>query len=255
MKKIEELAQLFAEYKIYPKSCYNNYSPVRAFQGMFPENYYSKDLETFLSYQNYRPAQKGVDLPWWGKEFFTAKAGFRILIVSQDSLAKEAGSIVLWGHLMPVINSEVEYKKYSEQLNTRKLFYFCSWSKIKSQLVEWGINFNFLYITDASKVYKEGAWKDRVNREKSKKLLEAEIEFCEPGLIILLGRIPLCLLDKTKIYGEVVESRKNIFIKGVKSVVSPFFIGNGPLGNRYGLGFKKRLEIASDLIKKLLKKK
>jgi len=64
MKKISELAQLFAKYKIYPQSCYNDCSPVRIFQGMFLENHYSKDLETFLYYQNYKPTQRGADLPW-----------------------------------------------------------------------------------------------------------------------------------------------------------------------------------------------
>ncbi|XOB40920.1 MAG: hypothetical protein ACKKMW_02525 [Candidatus Nealsonbacteria bacterium] len=86
MKKISELAQLFAKYKIYPKSCYNDCSPVKVFQRMFPKNHYSKDLEIFLSYQDYKPTQRGVDLLWWGKKFFTDELGFRILIVGQDSL-------------------------------------------------------------------------------------------------------------------------------------------------------------------------
>jgi len=225
MKKISELAQLFAEYKIYPKSCYNDYSPVKAFQRMFPENYYSKDLETFLSYQNYKPTQRGADLPWWGEKFFTEEIGFRISIISQDSLYKDAGSIVLAAHLFPFVNNPVQYQQFVDEMGVKKYFSFSRYKRVEDQLTKWGIDFNFLYITDASKVYKEGSWKDRdFDREKSKKLLEVEIEFCEPNLIILLGTPALRLLDKNKNYGEIVESRENIFIKGVECVVSPFLL-------------------------------
>jgi len=114
-------------------------------------------------------------------------------------------------------------------------------------LSEWGIDFDFLYITDASKVFKKGSWQDRdFDRKKSKDLLGAEIEFCNPDLIILLGSQPLHLLTETKNYAFAVESGKPIFIKGKKCVVSPFFIGNGPAQPN----FKKRLKIASHLIKR-----
>lgn len=37
-------------------------------------------------------------------------------------------------------------------------------------------------------------------------------------------------------------------------MVAPFPIGNDPIGNRYGKGLKKRLEIASGLIVSILSK-
>ena len=252
MNKTSELAKLFAKYKVYPKSCYDDSSPVRAFQRMFTGNYYSKDLKIFLSYQDYKPTQRGADLPWWGKDFFNGKQDYRVMIISQDTAMKDAKSIVLAAQFFPDISPN-KYQELIDEMGVDKYFGFNSWSKIRNQLVEWGIDFNFLYITDASKVYKKGSRKDwDFDREKSKELLEAEIEFCKPDLIILLGGQPLCLLDKTKNYASVVESGIPLLIKGKKCVVAPFFIGNGPVGNKGGKGFKKRLEIATILIKKVL---
>jgi hypothetical protein len=161
MKKISELAKLFAEYKIYPQIRYNDCSPVGVLQKKYPGNHYSKDLELFLSYQNYKPTRRGADLPWWGRKFFTKQVGFRILIVSQDSLTKDAGSIVLFSHLMPVINTEGRYKEYTDKLKLKKPFSFNSWNKIRTQLINWNMNPEFLYITDAAKVYKKGSWENR----------------------------------------------------------------------------------------------
>lgn len=246
MGKIIKLAQLFAKYKIYPKSCYNDHSPVIVFQKMFPENHYSRDTKTFLSYQNYEPVQRGADLPWWGRKFFTRQTGFRILIVSQDSLAKDAGSIVLFTHLMSIIETKSKYKEYTDKLKTKKSFSFNSWNTIKTQLISWNIDLDFLYVTDAAKVYKKGSWEDRdFNRQKSKELLEAEIDFCNPDLIILFGTLPLGLLDKTKNYASIVKSGKEILIKDKKCIVVPFLIGNGPTQPN----FKKRLNIATSLIR------
>ena len=108
-----------------------------------------------------------------------------------------------------------------------------------------------MYITDAVKVYKKDSWKDKnFDRQKSKKLLEDEIEFCNPGLIIILGKSPLCLLDKTKNYASVIESGKPILIQSKKCIVAPFLIGNGPTQPN----FKQRLEIATYLIREELSK-
>lgn len=250
MKKISKLAQLFAKYKTYPKSCYNERSPLRAFQSVFPKNHYSKDLETFLSYQDYKPTQRGADLPWWGEKLFSQERGFRTLIVSQDSGYKDAGSIVLAAQFFPDTTRE-KYEEFIEKMGVERYFSFNRWRKVKDQFVEWELDFPFLYLTDASKVYEEGSWKNRnFDKQKSKELIEAEIELCNPDLIILLGRQPLHLLDQNKDYSSVVEDGKPILIKGKKCIVAPFFIGNGPVGNRGGKGFKKRLEIATNLIKK-----
>lgn len=49
------------------------------------------------------------------------------------------------------------------------------------------INLDLLYLTDASKVYKNGNREKReFDKERSRNLLSAEIELCEPDMIILL---------------------------------------------------------------------
>ena len=252
--KINELAHLFIQYQIYSKDCYDSYSPVSVFQKEFPQNYYAKDLEIFISQQNYESIQRGADLPWWGKKYFTKEINYRVMVISQDSLAKDAGSIVFAAHFFPPELDFDRYQKYYPQyineMGVKKYFSPNKLRKVIDQFIEWGIDFDFLYITDASKVYKEGSWKDKdFDKTKSKKLLELEIEFCKPDLIILLGAQPLNLLDKTKNYNSIIESGKSILVNDKKCVVAPFFIGNGPAGNKNGRGFKKRLEIASNLIK------
>lgn len=238
--KINELAQLFAKYKTYPLSCFDDNTPARIFQKQFPENHYSIDLKTFLSYQYYEPTQRGADLPWWGKDFFSEEIKCRVMIVSQDTMVEDAGSITL----------EAQY--FSNEFDNSECFDKSRRKIIKEQLAKWDINIDFMYITDAKKVFKNGSWKDRdFDEEKSKKLLEAEIEICNPDLIILLGGKSLGLLDKNQKYGITVESGKTILIKDKKFVVAPYFFGQGPTGNsRGGKGFVERLRIATDLIKK-----
>jgi len=53
------------------------------------------------------------------------------------------------------------------------------------------------------------------------------------------------LINKEWNYGELVEQGKIILLNGVECSIAPFFIGNGPTQRNY----KKRLEIASQLIK------
>jgi len=78
--------------------------------------------------------------------------------------------------------------------------------------------------------------------------LEAEIEFCNPDLIILLGAQPLRLLEENKNYGFVVETGKPILVQGRICVVSPFFIGNGPAQPN----FQTRLKTATHLIENII---
>jgi len=241
MDKISELAQLFAKYKTYPLKCYGAETPVRIFQRIFPENYYSTDLEKFLSYQDYEPAQKGADLPWWSKNFFGDEQGKKIMIVGQDTDVENAGSIVLEAQYFSdqfdgLLN---EIKKYID--SGRR-------NRIKKQLAIWGINMDVdhLYITDATKVFKVDS--GEADEEKSKKLLEAEIEFCNPDLVILLGEPPFNLLVENQKYGFAVEVGKIILVKNRKYVASPCFYGRGSSQKN----FARRIEIATNLIKKVI---
>lgn len=238
-----ELSNIFSRYKIYPVSKYISGSPVRCFQRLFHQNYYTSQVETFLQSHTYKPVQRGADLPWWGSKYFTDESGYRVMIVSQDSLAKDAGSIVFWACLYSLVDSEGEYSKFTQCLGEKKPFRFNNWKKIHDQLSEWNIDLQFCYITDASKVYKEGSWKDRdFDKIKSKKLLEEEIEYCEPDLLILLGSTPLAILDKNLSYRDVVGTQ--IYINSFKCIISPFLTGNAPTQSN----FKSRLKEASELI-------
>lgn len=243
INRIIKLSNIFSQYKIYPVGKYISGSPVRCFQRLFHQNYYTSQIETFLQSHAYKPVQRGADLPWWGSKYFTDESGHRVMIISQDSLAKDAGSIVFWSCLYSLVNSEEEYSKFTQCLGEKKTFRFNSWKKIYDQLSEWNIDLQFCYITDASKVYKEGSWKDGdFDKIKSKKLLEEEIEYCKPDLLILLGSAPLAILDKNLSYRDVVGTQ--IDINGFKCIVSTFLTGNALAQPN----FKNRLKEASELI-------
>lgn len=241
---VKHLSMIFTEYQIYPLSCYKENSPVRVFQKLYPDNYYAGDIEDFLSLHDYKRIRRGADLPWWGEKYFENDKKNRVMIISQDSLAKDAGSIVFWANLFGIIRSRYDYDRFTERLEDPKMFEYDKWERAYSQIMKWKIDLEHCYITDASKVY----WSDLQNRkgfnkEASKRLLEREIDFCKPDLIILLGGESLKLLFGLE-YKDVVEKGEYIFIKGIPCVVSPFITGQGHTQKNY----HKRLEIASKLI-------
>lgn len=244
---MKQLTQLYADYKIYPLEYYKYDSPVRVFQSLYPNDHFSQDIEGFLQGHDYQKERRGADLPWWGKKYFSDEEGKRTLIISQDSLAKDAGSVVFFAHLMNSVDSVQEYKKYCEQLNENQSFRYSSWNKIRNQIKSWGLNFDFLFITDAAKVYKDDSL-NSFDRKKSKDLLEKEIEMCNPDFLILLGGAPLSLLRKDLNYRDVVEKSENISIIGRKTVVTPFPSGNGLTQEN----FEDRMEKATVLIKSLI---
>ncbi|MDD4333419.1 MAG: hypothetical protein PHT51_04890 [Patescibacteria group bacterium] len=250
MKK-KELFKLFSYYKIYPKECYKEHSPVKVFQKLYPDNYFSKDLDELLKFHNYKQTKRGADLPWWGENYFKNVEGFRILIVSQDSLVPDAGSIVLFSQLFSEIKA-VEKNKYDEfenELTNSRRSFFNSWKTIQGILNYWNLDFNFLYITDASKVYNFNSWKDfDFDKVKSKELLEDEIDLCNPDLIILLGRNPLILLDQnlSKDFTNLIMDERIVKIMGRNCIVSPFLVGMGKTQSNFKLKIKK--------VKKMLNK-
>jgi hypothetical protein len=245
MEKIIQLSKLFAEYQLYPNQCFSNDTPVKAFQRMYPDNSYAVQVDCFLKEHDYRPTRRGADLPWWGSSYFSDTKGFRTFIISQDSLSADAGSIVFFANLFPVCKTKEEYERYHSCLGPNQSFRYSSWFKLKELFEKWNLNFDFLYITDAAKIYKHGSWKDRdFDKPRSKKLLEKEIKFCNPGLIIILGQAGLSLLLPDAKYSDIVDMTKPFSILGIKTVVAPFPIGNGPTQPR----FKERLDLATGKI-------
>jgi len=252
IEKIDKLSKLFKKYNIYPRSCYDFKTPARIFQKLYPDNHYSLELEQVLSDQDYSHSKRGADLPWWGEKYFSDEEGRRILIVSQDSLVPDAGSIAFFAQLFPVIDiDDVDsYKKFESNLVKSGNSFCNSWNTVKKLFTEWGIDFDFLYITDASKVYSDNSWDDfDFNTEKSLELLKSEIEICNPDLIILLGRTPFLLLDKNhaKNYSDITKNGKIIKIMDKRCIVSPFPIGCGRTQKDFKLKIEKVRKLLSEI--------
>ena len=249
MVSIINLAKLFAEYKIYPRQLFSEDSPVRAFQRIYPDNHYSTQIEQFLAQQNYEPVRRGADLPWWGSRYFSQEKGFRTVIISQDSLSADAGSIVFFANIFPVCYDQDEYEDYHSQLGENQSFRYSSWVKVRDLIIEWDLDFRFLYITDAAKVYKLKSWKDRdFDKKASKVLLEKEIKLCAPDLVIILGSSGVSLLLPDVKYGDIVDRGKPVSVVGYKTVVAPFPIGNGPTQKNYRPRLQKALELIKSIV-------
>jgi len=256
--KLNNLFKLFAKYKIYPKSCYKENTAVRIFQKMFPDNYFSKDLERLIKMQNYEPEKRGADLPWWGRDYFKNIDGARIMIVSQDSLVPDAGSIVLGSQLFSEIktNEKNRYDEFENKLANKRGSFFNSWKTIQEIFSYWNLDFNFLYITDASKVYNFNSWKNfDFDKAESKELLESEIDLCEPDLMILLGRSPLILLDRvlSKNFTNLIMEEKMIKIMGRDCVVSPFLVGMGKTQSNFKVKIEKVKKMLESKFKNIIK--
>lgn len=172
------------------------------------------------------------------------------MVIAQDSYYVDAGSVVFYAPLFPVVSSPRDYDKFVDLLTRPPSpFPYGSWQEIRARIVAWNVNLEFSYITDAAKVYRIGSWKDgNFDRSASAALLHDEIKACSPQLIILLGAQPLHLLRRDLSYATAVESGKPILIQGINCVVSPFFIGNG----RSQKNFHLKLATASRLIRSLL---
>ncbi len=226
---IDRLSRLYAGYGIYPSTCFTSQTPVQVFRQLYPTDHYSRDVGDFLRYQDYAHARKGADLPWWGKRYFEKEPGRRVLMVSQDSLAPDAGSVVFWMHLFARIASRLDLETFKQQLEPRyRTFRYGSYGRIQKQMNDWHLNLDFVFITDAAKVHKTGSWKDRdFDWGQSRELLGKEIDECRPDLIVLLGGDALSLLSPGLRYADAVEADKYILIGGTKSVVAPFPIGQG----------------------------
>lgn len=246
---INGLSKLYVSYSTFAISRYGEDCPVRVFQRYFPFDHYSIDIEHFLKSHDYRPIRRGADLPWWGKKYFSNSSGKRVMVISQDSLAHDAGSITFFAHLIGYFDNKYSYDKYCSHHNENQRFRYSSWNRIKRHLLSWGVDFDFLYATDASKVYQTQV--NKLDRKLSKKLLVEEIQYCRPNLLILLGSAPLRLLsDKFKFdYRDVVDAGEFIVINGIQTVVTPFPSGNGLTQTN----FAERMEKASALIKTAVK--
>lgn len=239
MNQLLKLAELFAEYKLYPSECFTNSSIAHIFQSTHSNDNYSKDLYKILLKQQYRPEQRGADLPYWGNQFFKENVKSKVMVISQDSNTPDAGSVVFHACLWPYMEKE-EYKNYTK---TYKLKAYSGYDISKDLIQLLGLE--HLYITDASKVYKKGSWKDKdFNKFQSKELLEQEIDICNPDLIVLLGKNAMELLGFKERFSEV--NGRTIITRNNK----PYIIATFP--SRANPSYKSRAEITKMLIRQTL---
>lgn len=148
-----------------------------------------------------------------------------------------------------------EFETFENRLDKNQKYGYKRWERVKNQFQEWDLSFEFLYITDAKKVYQNNSLaykhieKDKRKKfldiPKSKHLLDEEIEFCSPDRIILLGDAPLELLDKSRNYASVVDHDNPIFINNRMCIVSPFPSSRSKSQPR----FEQRLANATRLIR------
>jgi hypothetical protein len=233
-EKISELSKVYCEYKIYPLDCFNSKTFIRKFQSDYKDNHFSRDIEIFLSHHKYSQDRIGADLPWWGSKYFTNEEGFRIMIISQDSLSEDAGSVALYANLMPLM-SVPEYERY-----IRKFEGFSSWSLAKNFFQDINIDFDFVFITDGRKVYPTQSLNYQGNSTENRKkrksfiqsestkfmnlqlsLLKEEIRVCNPDVIIVLGK-SINLFDKKIFPSNLYESDCCVEIEGISYIVPPF---------------------------------
>lgn len=214
MSQIVSLANLFARYRIYPKNSFSEKTTARIFQQTQPYDHYARDLDQFLALQQYDKEKRGADLPWWGKDFFLSSQA-KVMLISSDSLAKDAGSIVFHACFMPTMDEAV-YKRFRDEHNLEK---FRSYGRAKNLLSSVS-QLESIYLTDGAKVYKHGSRK-YFDEQQSRQLLEEEIELCNPHLIILLGSSPLELLRFEENYADVVGKRI-LNRAGRPFIVAPF---------------------------------
>lgn len=216
-EKILKLGDLYREYGIYPLCCFGPSSPIIKIRKHYPNDHYTKELDLFLRGQQLEQSKRGADLPWWGKCYFNDKVlGNRIMIITQDSLSKDAGSTVFYACLMDKMTSE-EFKVYRDNY---QLPIFKSWKKAKEMIMSLG-DHNLFFITDAMKVYNESSNDDGdFNRMISLELIHKEIEFCNPDLVIILGESS-CKLILNVNYSKVV-SDQILLINDRHYLVGPF---------------------------------
>lgn len=254
MNGILNLAHLYRDFQIFPKEKYTSGTPLIEFQKLYPNNYYSQDINLLLEQQNYDSHLRGADLPWWGDRFFQNPTGPKVMLIAQDSNALDAGSVVMYAHLYNEIplTSEITYNQFINKLSTRDLFKYNNWKRAFQQVKNWKINLGNIYLTDAKKVYKPhiDGQKDSFDNVQSVILLEKEIKIASPDYIITLGSQAFNLLSSTTLlsvkgnYAEAVECGEVIQLSQGKLIVSPFITGQCHTSPN----FKERLKIATELI-------
>lgn len=223
---------------IFPKGCYYFNGNVTEPNCKTPYHIISRELKNkhlsyfqmmdqFIQTQELTSDRRGADLPYIGERYFECDKGVRVMMITQDSDAPRAGSIVFLGPLLPEDYTMDEYRPIKRKMYdflTPWQFHSGSYRHAVEIFKEWGIDLSFLYLTDARKVHLPG--KDEYDENLSLDIMEKEIEAVAPEILVPAGDVAFNFLrsftDRTisTSVGDV-----GFFIKDIPVVRVPFFIG------------------------------
>ena len=228
MNNFANLIKIFKDYKIYPKSRFIDKTFIRKFIEIYPNDSYSKDILRLIEVQDINSNIRGADLPWWGKKYFTdTKITKKTFIISQDSDAVDAGSVVFHACIIPYIKDNANDKELINKFNGYG--FYKPVFKLKNIFMgEWNINLDYTYITDAKKVFTDNnKLKKNFDIEKSHELIIKEIEVGNPDIIVLLGNNALHCLVKDKLKLKKIKNKPDFDFNGKRCIFAPFPVGQG----------------------------
>ncbi|MEI2368913.1 hypothetical protein [Niallia circulans] len=260
---LDKLTKLYSEYQIASKECLEQEkSPYVLIKKHSGHTEYFQSMEQLKGRLPDKSEQRGADLPFWGEKYFTKnKKGLRTMIIAQDSLSNDAGSIVFYA---PLLHLNWDKETYNTQFYNhlpKKTFGYTSYQDVLFALNSWQVDLDFLYLTDASKVYKPNNLpkeQQKIDKVTSYEFIKKEIDIVQPHLIYLLGSQAFTLFGyKGGLFAEYV-GKKIIEIENIPTIVAPFVTGNGNKGSnkdRFVERFKGTQALSLQLREVLLKAK
>lgn len=229
------------EETIYPKNCFyiGEKEDFKTPYHVIKNELKNKNLtyfsltENFIKKQDDLSQRRGADLPYIGENYFTNKEGTRVMMVTQDSDAPSAGSIVFLGPLLEERYTREEYKRIKNKCNKfLKSYQFNagSYSHALETFDYWNIDISYLYLTDARKVHLLNG--GGFDEQESLNMIINEIKAVDPHIIVAAGDIAYNLLRELTECEFTTTNGKVVFHIMNKPVVrAPFFIGRGRQGN------------------------
>jgi hypothetical protein len=258
---LDRLTELFCEYQIASKECLDHEkSPYMLIKKHCGHTKYFQSIEQMKWMLPDKSEQRGADLPFLGEKYFSkSEKGLRTMIIPQDSLSEDAGSIVFYA---PLLRLNWDKETYNTQFYThlpKKTFGYSSYQDVLFALNSWQVDLDFLYLTDARKLYKANNLpkkQQKIDKVASYDFIKKEIEIVQPHLIYLLGSQAFTLFGyKRELYAEYV-GKKIIEIENTPAIVVPFVTGNGNKGSnkdRFVERFENTQALSLQLREELLK--
>lgn len=258
---LDRLTKLYSEYQIASKeSLENEKSPYMLIKQLCNHAKYFQSMEQLKERLPDKTEQRGADLPFWGEKYFSKNLkGLRTMIIAQDSLSEDAGSIVFYAPLLRLNWDKETYNTQFYNHLSGETFGYTSYRDVLFALNSWQVDIDFLYLTDARKIYKSNNLpkeQQRIDKVASYEFIKKEIETVQPHLIYLLGSQAFTLFGyKRELFAEYV-GKKTIAIENTPAIVAPFVTGqgksnkdrfNGRFENTQSLSLKVREELIKAL--------